>query len=81
MLKVFLFLQKSPKGQKALEARNGTDMDKATLAATFSVYGFEVIEKDDLQKAEIFAEIKKLVQKMDNLDSLFVCILSHGFDG
>lgn len=66
---------------ETLKIRLGTERDKAKLHETFSTYGYKIIEKTNLNHSGVIEEIFKAVKECAEMDSLVVCILSHGHKG
>lgn len=66
---------------RKLETRDGTDMDQAILERTFNSFGYRVHIENDLTHSEILNAVRNVVNECVSLDSLIVCILSHGYKG
>ncbi|XP_017139082.1 caspase-8 [Drosophila miranda] len=63
-----------------LPPRNGTDMDKQRLTNVFSKLGYRVEAHDNLDHLSMLHHIRQACERSLLLDSLVVCILSHGFE-
>lgn len=56
-------------------------MDTIRLEDTFSSFGYRPIIKSDLTNIQILNEVRDVVKRSEIMDSVIVCILSHGFQG
>ncbi|XP_032676854.1 caspase-8-like isoform X1 [Odontomachus brunneus] len=64
------------------EARFGTNADCINLSETFQAFGFKVYLLENLKKTEMLEKIKNIPSEHGiNYDCLFLCILSHGYEG
>ncbi|KAL0113490.1 hypothetical protein PUN28_012562 [Cardiocondyla obscurior] len=67
---------------KEYETRCGTEADCSNLHETFKTFGFKVEIFHNLKKGEILETIKNISKNYGNkYDCLFLCILSHGYEG
>lgn len=66
---------------KPLETRHGTEQDTKALKNTFSSFGYRVIIRENISKTEILSAVQHAVNQSVSLDSIIVCILSHGYKG
>ncbi|XP_071637620.1 caspase-8 isoform X1 [Temnothorax longispinosus] len=68
--------------QKEYEKRCGTKADCITLSKTFKAFGFKVEVLQDLKKSEMLEKIRNISKNHGKkYDCLFLCILSHGYEG
>lgn len=67
--------------QRRLETRDGTEMDQLILEKTFSLFGYRVKVENNLTHTEILNAVRNVVNECVLLDSVIVCILSHGYKG
>lgn len=67
--------------QRRLDSRDGTDRDAEALQRIFRSFGYETRVKNDLSHLEMLYNIRKVVNECVQLDSVIVCILSHGGKG
>ncbi|XP_016986517.1 caspase-8 [Drosophila rhopaloa] len=63
-----------------LRDRVGTDIDKGRLTEVFSSMGYKVEAHNDVDHLGIVQLIRSACDRSVLLDSLVVCILSHGFE-
>lgn len=64
------------------ETRLGTDADCTKLIDTFKGLGFHVYIHRDLKGNDIITTIKNITQQHgSNYECIFLCILSHGYEG
>lgn len=66
---------------RRLETRHGTDQDVKILEKVFSSFGYKFRVLNNLLHTEILNAIRDIVNECFDLDSIFVCILSHGYKG
>lgn len=66
---------------RRLETRHGTDRDVESLKETFGAFGYTHHVERNLTHLQILPAVKKAVEESTRLDSLIVCILSHGSKG
>lgn len=67
--------------KRALEVRHGTDKDKEALEATFSAFGYKIVQRENLTHTNILNAVRDTVNQCVRMDSIVVCILSHGYKG
>lgn len=66
---------------KPLETRHGTEQDTMALQNTFSSFGYRIIIRENILHTEILTVIQDAVNQCISMDSIVVCILSHGYKG
>lgn len=66
---------------RSLETRHGTDKDTAFLQNTFTAFGYRIVIKENLKHTDILNAVKNVVNQSVGMDSIMVCILSHGYKG
>lgn len=66
---------------KPLETRHGTDQDTTALSETFSGFGYRIIVRENIVHSEMLTAVRDAVNQSVPLDSIVVCILSHGYKG
>lgn len=67
--------------RRQLEVRHGTDRDANALETIFSTFGFEVCIETNRSHTEIVNDVRDIVNRSSQYDSMIVCILSHGCKG
>lgn len=64
------------------ETRYGTKADCNTLSKTFKAFGFKVEVLENLEKSKMLEKIRNISRDHGKMyDCLFLCILSHGYEG
>lgn len=71
----------SPNGNFRCSTREGTDNDKHMLMETFKPLGYNVVVGENLSSDNIFPFIKNYVERSKDMDSIIICVLSHGTKG
>lgn len=59
----------------------GTIMDQCALNKTLASFGYNIVIRPDLKHNEILEVVAEVAAQCANVDSLIVCVLSHGFKG
>lgn len=67
--------------KRRLETRHGTDRDAEALQNVFKRFGYETRVKNDRIHSEILNDVRDVINECIHLDSVVVCILSHGSKG
>lgn len=67
--------------RRRLETRHGTDRDADILEKVFSNFGYRTRVKHDLTHLEVLKTVQDVVDESIALDSIVICILSHGCKG
>lgn len=67
--------------EKDLRERRGTQKDLEALKKLFDSFGYDVVEKNNLTHMQIIHELVKVTKMSLRYDGLFVCLLSHGYEG
>lgn len=67
--------------RRRLETRHGTDRDAEALQCIFKNFGYDTRLKNDRLHSEILNDVRDVVNESIRLDSVIVCILSHGYKG
>lgn len=67
--------------KRRLETRHGTDRDAEALQQVFKRFGYDVRLKNDRLHSEVLNDVRDVINESVRLDSVVVCILSHGHRG
>lgn len=67
--------------KRRLDTRHGTDRDADALQKLFKCFGYETRVKNDRLHSEILNDVRDMINECIHLDSVVVCILSHGCKG
>lgn len=67
--------------EQPLRYRDGTEQDAKALKQTFKRFNYRIIEHDDVPHYEILTTVRDAVNQCHKLDSIIICILSHGAEG
>lgn len=67
--------------RRRLDTRHGTDRDAKALQAIFQSFGYVTRVKNDRLHSEMLNDVRDVINESVQLDSVVVCILSHGCKG
>lgn len=67
--------------RRRLDTRHGTDRDTEALQKLFKSFGYVTRVKNDRLHSDILNDVRDVINESLHLDSVIVCILSHGCKG